>query len=92
MPHLTQHRLRALMLNLNGYTTTRIFSAILAEIADALIQWDATAATLKALGCSSIERVLRVILPAGRNARQVMKNPSVDSLFLALTMRVNGLS
>ncbi|KZR55635.1 cytidine deaminase, partial [Klebsiella aerogenes] len=33
--------------------------ALLAEKADAsLIQWDATVATLKALGCQNIDRVL----------------------------------
>ena len=47
------------LLSLNGYDYPDIQRAILAEIADApLIQWDATAATLKALGCTSIERVL----------------------------------
>lgn len=36
-----------------------IGSVVLAEKADApLIQWDATSATLKALGCHSIDRVL----------------------------------
>ena len=47
------------MLNLNGYGYADIQRAVLAEKADApLIQWDATAATLKALGCSNIDRVL----------------------------------
>ncbi|MBA8034532.1 cytidine deaminase [Citrobacter freundii] len=47
------------LLNLNGYDYPDIQSAVLAEKADApLIQWDATAATLKALGCNHIERVL----------------------------------
>jgi cytidine deaminase len=45
------------LLSLNGYDYPDIQRAILAEKADApLIQWDATAATLKALGCSHIER------------------------------------
>ena len=48
-----------IMLNLNGYSYADIQRAVLAEKADApLIQWDATAATLKALGCSNIDRVL----------------------------------
>ena len=48
-----------IMLNLNGYDYADIQRAVLAEKADApLIQWDATAATLKALGCSNIDRVL----------------------------------
>ncbi|EMO7863191.1 TPA: cytidine deaminase [Citrobacter amalonaticus] len=48
-----------IMLNLNGYGYADIQRAVLAEKADApLIQWDATAATLKALGCSNIDRVL----------------------------------
>lgn len=47
------------LLSLNGYDYPDIQRAILAEKADApLIQWDATAATLKALGCSTIDRVL----------------------------------
>lgn len=47
------------LLSLNGYDYPDIQRAILAEIADApLIQWDATAATLKALGCTTIDRVL----------------------------------
>ncbi|STE16238.1 cytidine deaminase [Escherichia coli] len=47
------------LLNLNGYDYPDIQRAVLAEKADApLIQWDATAATLKALGCNHIERVL----------------------------------
>ena len=47
------------LLSLNGYDYQDIQRAILAEIADApLIQWDATAATLKALGCTTIDRVL----------------------------------
>lgn len=47
------------LLNLNGYDYPDIQRAVLAEKADApLIQWDATAATLKALGCNRIERVL----------------------------------
>jgi cytidine deaminase len=46
-------------LNLNGYDYPDIQRAVLAEKADApLIQWDATSATLKALGCDNIERVL----------------------------------
>ncbi|EML9985479.1 MULTISPECIES: cytidine deaminase [Citrobacter] len=48
-----------IMLNLNGYGYADIQRAVLAEKADApLIQWDATAATLKSLGCSNIDRVL----------------------------------
>lgn len=47
------------LLSLNGYDYPDIQRAVLAEIADApLIQWDATAATLKALGCTTIDRVL----------------------------------
>lgn len=47
------------LLNLSGYDFADIQRAILAEKADAtLIQWDATAATLKALGCKNIDRVL----------------------------------
>lgn len=47
------------LLSLNGYDYPDIQRAILAEKADApLIQWDATAATLRALGCTSIDRVL----------------------------------
>ena len=47
------------LLNLNGYDYPDIQRAVLAEKADApLIQWDATSATLKALGCDNIERVL----------------------------------
>jgi cytidine deaminase len=47
------------LLSLNGYDYADIQRAILAERADApLIQWDATAATLKALGCQNIDRAL----------------------------------
>lgn len=47
------------LLNLSGYDYADIQRAILAERADAsLIQWDATAATLKTLGCQNIDRVL----------------------------------
>jgi cytidine deaminase len=47
------------LLSLNGYDYPDIQRAMLAERADApLIQWDATAATLKALGCQSIDRTL----------------------------------
>lgn len=47
------------LLSLHGYDYPAITRAILAERADApLIQWDATAATLKALGCQNIDRVL----------------------------------
>lgn len=47
------------LLSLNGYDYSDIQRAILAERADApLIQWDATAATLKALGCQNIDRAL----------------------------------
>ncbi len=47
------------LLSLNGYDYPDIQRAILAEKADAqLTQWDATAATLRALGCQSIDRVL----------------------------------
>ena len=47
------------LLSLNGYDYPDIQRAILAERADApLIQLDATAATLKALGCHNIDRVL----------------------------------
>ncbi len=42
-----------------GYDYPDIQRAVLAEKADApLIQWDATSATLKALGCHNIDRVL----------------------------------
>ena len=48
-----------ILLNLKGYDYPDIQRAVLAEKADApLIQWDATSATLKALGCLSIDRVL----------------------------------
>ncbi|EHA5004756.1 cytidine deaminase [Salmonella enterica subsp. diarizonae] len=47
------------LLSLNGYDYPDIQRAILAEKGDAaLIQWDATAATLKALGCHNIDRML----------------------------------
>lgn len=47
------------LLSLNGYDYVDIQRAILAERPDApLIQWDATAATLKALGCHNIDRAL----------------------------------
>ena len=47
------------LLSLNGYDYPDIQRAVLAEKADAaLIQWDATVATLKALGCHNIDRVL----------------------------------
>ncbi|ELC3462425.1 cytidine deaminase [Salmonella enterica] len=47
------------LLSLNGYDYPDIQRAILAEKGDAaLIQWDATVATLKALGCHNIDRVL----------------------------------
>lgn len=47
------------LLSLNGYDYPDIQRAVLAEKAEAtLTQWDATAATLKALGCQNIERVL----------------------------------
>ncbi|EAT3569189.1 cytidine deaminase [Salmonella enterica] len=47
------------LLSLHGYDYSDIQRAILAEKGDAaLIQWDATAATLKALGCHNIDRVL----------------------------------
>lgn len=47
------------LLSLNGYDYPDIQRAILAEKGDAaLIQWDATAATLKVLGCHNIDRVL----------------------------------
>lgn len=47
------------LLSLNGYDYPDIQRAILAERADApLIQWDATVATLKALGCQNIDRTL----------------------------------
>lgn len=46
------------LLSLNGYEYADIQRAILAESADAaLIQWDATRATLNALGCQNVERV-----------------------------------
>ncbi len=47
------------LLSLNGYDYPDIQRAMLAERADApLIQWDATVATLKALGCQNIDRTL----------------------------------
>jgi cytidine deaminase len=47
------------LLSLNGYDYPDIQRAVLAEKAEAtLTQWDATASTLKALGCQNIERVL----------------------------------
>lgn len=47
------------LLSLSGYDYSDIQRAILAERADApLTQWDATAATLKALGCQNIDRTL----------------------------------
>jgi cytidine deaminase len=47
------------LLSLNGYDYPDIQRAMLAEKADApLIQWDATVATLKALGCQNIDRTL----------------------------------
>ncbi|MGY5956243.1 cytidine deaminase [Kosakonia sp. BK9b] len=47
------------LLNLSGYDYVDMQRAILAERADApLTQWDATVATLRALGCQNIERVL----------------------------------
>jgi len=46
------------LLSLNGYDYSDIERAVLAERADApLTQWDATAATLRALGCQSIDRI-----------------------------------
>lgn len=49
------------LLSLNGYDYPDIQRAVLAEKAEAtLTQWDATAATLKALGCQNIERALLV--------------------------------
>lgn len=47
------------LLSLSGYEYGDIQRAVLAERADApLTQWDATAATLKALGCLNIDRQL----------------------------------
>lgn len=47
------------LLSLSGYEYADIQRAVLAELAGApLTQWDATAATLKALGCHNIDRVL----------------------------------
>ncbi|WP_435927156.1 cytidine deaminase [Dryocola sp. BD613] len=49
------------VLSLSGYDYSDIQRAILAERADApLTQWDATAATLNALGCQNLERTLLV--------------------------------
>ncbi|WP_342324415.1 cytidine deaminase [Kosakonia sp. BYX6] len=46
------------LLNLNGFDYADIERATLAERADApLTQWDATVATLRALGCENVERV-----------------------------------
>jgi cytidine deaminase len=47
------------VLSLSGYDYSDIQRAVLAERADAsLTQWDATVATLKALGCQNIDRAL----------------------------------
>lgn len=47
------------LLSLSNYAWSDIQRAVLAELPDApLVQWDATAATLKALGCPHIDRVL----------------------------------
>lgn len=47
------------VLSLSGYDYSDIQRAILAERADApLTQWDATAATLNALGCQNVDRIL----------------------------------
>ncbi len=47
------------VLSLSGYDYSDIQRAVLAERADAsLTQWDATVATLKALGCQNIDRTL----------------------------------
>lgn len=47
------------LLSLSGYDYSDVQRAVLAERADApLTQWDATAATLKALGCQNIDRTL----------------------------------
>jgi cytidine deaminase len=47
------------LLSLSGYDYSDIQRAVLAERADVpLTQWDATAATLKALGCQNIDRTL----------------------------------
>jgi len=47
------------LLSLSGFDYADIQRAVLAERADApLTQWDATAATLRALGCEHVERVL----------------------------------
>ncbi|MGP3592469.1 cytidine deaminase [Vagococcus sp. WN89Y] len=46
------------LLNLSGYDFSDIERVMLAERADApLTQWDATAATVRALGCQNIERI-----------------------------------
>ncbi|WLI77764.1 cytidine deaminase [Kosakonia sp. H02] len=47
------------LLSLSGFDYADIERAVLAERADApLTQWDATLATLRALGCEQVERVL----------------------------------
>ena len=47
------------LLSLSGFNYQDIQRSVLAERPDApLTQWDATAATLRALGCESVERVL----------------------------------
>ncbi|HEY1844902.1 MAG TPA: cytidine deaminase [Buttiauxella sp.] len=47
------------LLSLSGYEYADIQRAVLAELAEApLTQWDATVATLKALGCNNVERAL----------------------------------
>lgn len=46
------------LLSLSGFDYPDIMRAVLAERADApLTQWDATTATLRALGCEAVERV-----------------------------------
>jgi len=46
------------LLSLSGFDYPDIARAVLAERADApLTQWDATTATLRALGCDAVERV-----------------------------------
>jgi cytidine deaminase len=46
-------------MSLAGFDYPDMQRAVLAEKADApLTQWDATVATLRALGCQNVERVL----------------------------------
>ncbi len=68
-----------ILLNLKGYDYPDIQRAVLAEKADApLIQWDATSATLKALGCHSIDRVLLAKPGAGCGVNALSGLPALS--------------